>query len=199
MYPGVLIHFSLDYCIYVKTGVVQIQRLLWNLWCFAKDSVCSWRVQDHLFGVCCVIKVLDFLVNSQRFMRTGCSSWLSVNQHKLFVLIFVSLLFFKFVFNTADKNIWLFRKNNRLIFWNHIKNSFGIGWIDFYLIDSSLVFNLPSTFAKIFHKQLVSELSSSFKFFILKSFSWLKNYPLERVSQLTDHLCFVVWSISFGR
>jgi len=94
----VLIPLSLYYCISVKTGVVQIQKLLWNLWCFAKGGVCSWRVQDHLFGVCCVINVFDCLVNSQRFMSTGCSSWLRVNQYKFFLLISLSLLSFKFVF-----------------------------------------------------------------------------------------------------
>jgi len=62
-----------------------------NCGVFAKGGVCSWRVQHHHFGVLCVIKVFDYLVNSQWFLRTGCNFWQIVNQYKHFVWIFLFL------------------------------------------------------------------------------------------------------------
>ena len=85
--------------------------------------------------------------------------WTSI---KLYVLIFLSLISFKFVLLcfliNADKNNWLFCKNNWLIFWNYIKNIFVFA----ELISTSLISHWLSIYLqhlrKIFHKQFTTLL-----------------------------------------
>jgi len=151
--------FSLDYCISIRTIVVQIQRLLCDLWCFCQRwCVFLMGSRPPLWCVLCNqgVWLLSGILRDFWGLDVALGKeWTSI---KLFVLIFLSLISFKFVLLwfliTTDKNNQLFRKNNRLIFWNHIKNIFVFCWIDFYFIDFSLAFNPPSTFAKIFHKTI---------------------------------------------
>ena len=81
----------------------------------------------------------------------------SMNQSKLFACLSLTLnslnSVFKLFLETADKNNWLFRQNNWFFFWYHLKTILGICFLDSFLYNSTLIFIIPSKFAKIPLKQ----------------------------------------------
>ena len=124
------IPFFLDYCIYVVV--------------LPRSVVCSWGVQDQ-HSWCGLPKVVCFLRGSRSllwcvmfviwfWLHSGLPSgfWeldvalgVRVNQYKSVCVIFsfhdLIYIYFKLFLLTADKNYRLFRQNNRLFFWCHLK------------------------------------------------------------------------------
>ena len=156
------IHFFLDYCIFVVV--------------LPRSVVCSWGVQDQ-HSWCGLSKVVCFLRGSRSllwcvvfviwfWLHSGLPSdfWgldlalgVRVNQYKsvCVILSFPDLTYicFKLFLLTVDKNNWLFRQNNRLIFWKSTKTALCIAFLDSFLCNSSLAFIIPLKFAKISYKQ----------------------------------------------
>ena len=152
----------LDYFIYVVVLPMSV--------------VCSWGVQDqHSWGglpkvVCflrgsrsllwCVMFVIWFWLHSglpSDFWGLDVALGVKVNQYKsvCVILSFPDLTYicFKLFLLTVDKNNRLFRQNNRLFFWYHLKTILGICFLDSFLWNSTLNFIIPSKFAKISYKQ----------------------------------------------
>ena len=141
-----------------------------------RSVVCSWSVQDQ-HSWCSLPKVVCFLRGSRSllwcvmcviwfWLHSGLPSgfWgldvvlgVRVNQYK-FVCVILSFpdlthICFKLFLLTADKNNRLFRQNNRLFFWYHLKTGLGICFLDSFLCNSTLNLIIPLKFTKICYKQ----------------------------------------------
>ena len=181
-------------------------------WCVLCQRKCvSWRVQGQFFGgfVCNLYWLLSGLPGD--FSGLDVALGLRVNQYKLFVYLFLPLNSFKlscYYFCWYKQPIVflvfccfvLYILANRISDWISYKG-FCSSWKSFRKPPLNNSPPPPLSFKAIYSNNWHQELGTwkILKFDPKIFFQWLKNYLLERVLQLTDHLCSVVWIINSGK
>ena len=153
------IHFFLDYCI----SVVVLRRSVlcsWGVqdqhsWCGLSKVVCFLRGSRSLLW--CVVFVIWFWLHSElpsSLWGQDVAFGVRVSQYKLFACLSLTLNSLNPVFKLfkvlTGINNRLFRINNRLFFWYHLKTVLVLCFLDdFFLCNSALNFIIHSKFAKI--------------------------------------------------